>query len=129
MVHNRPPRSHHWHLSICSTVAPWLVSRCRGNRCRASTARGRVMSEERSVTSKLQCRNQSPVRLAVWGPVISTYLELTRSICLASNCCRRRFFFLFIYRCSIQAVCRSLTEPARGDEIGRVHLVCLLRSK
>jgi hypothetical protein len=118
MVHNRPPRNHHWHLSICSTVAPWLVSRCRRNRCRASTARDRVMSEGRSVTSKLQCRNQSQVRLAVWGPVISTSLDPTKSIWLASNCNRRRFFFLFIYRCSIQAVCRSLTEPARGNEIG-----------
>jgi hypothetical protein len=82
------------------------------------------------VTSKLQCRNQSPVRLAVWGPVISTSLDPTRSIWLASNCNRRRFFLLFIYRCSIQVVCRLLTEPARGDEIGRVlyYICCEVKS-
>ena len=125
MVHTRPPRSHQWHLSICPTVAPWLVSRCRRNRCQVSTARDRV----RRKGCKRQCRNKSPVRLAIWGPVISTSLDPTRSIWLAGNCKRRRFFFLFIYPCSIQAVCRSLTEPARGNEIGTVQLVCLLRSK
>lgn len=33
MVHTRPPRSHHWHLSLCPTLAQRLLTRCSRNRC------------------------------------------------------------------------------------------------
>ena len=35
MVHIRPPRSHHWHLSesICHIMTPRLVYRCKWNLC------------------------------------------------------------------------------------------------
>ena len=46
MVHTRPPHCHHWHLSVCPTVAPTLVSRDRRSR-QLSVARRRQLASRR----------------------------------------------------------------------------------
>lgn len=38
-LHIRPLLSHHWHVSICATLAPKIVSHCRGNQYQMSTGR------------------------------------------------------------------------------------------
>ena len=38
MLHIRPSRSHRWHLNICYTVAPSVVSWRERNRCQLSVA-------------------------------------------------------------------------------------------
>jgi hypothetical protein len=45
MVHVRPPCSHYWHLSICPTIAPMLVSQWRKNQCQVSFATRRWQLE------------------------------------------------------------------------------------
>ena len=110
MIHTRLPRSQQWILRICPTLALRLVSRHGRNSQMQFASRRRLLQialpvrcflrslkrwqsvgripglfAEWSITYQPYRRNQSEVRLALWGLVTSIPLDYIRSIRLASD--------------------------------------------
>ena len=61
MLHTRPPRSYHWCLSVCPTVAPSLASQRRRNGYEVSIGRRWRLSLRQRLL-QIACKSRAP-----WG--------------------------------------------------------------